>query len=86
MGAGAFPCFAPESSAPSTWLMPEWFHPKGRGSALSYHGDLSRWWHTNGGVVLTAASRGREFVLDCGDYPEAICWLKRLLKPCGGDS
>lgn len=64
MGAGAFPCFAPrlrftapDLAAPSMWLLPEWFHPEGRASALSYHGDLSRWWHTNGGVVVTRSFR-----------------------------
>jgi hypothetical protein len=33
----------------------------------------------NGGVMLKAASRGQEFVLDCDDYPEAIHWLAELL-------
>jgi hypothetical protein len=30
--------------------------------------------------MLTAASRGQEFVLDCDDYPEAISWVAELLK------
>jgi hypothetical protein len=35
------------------------------------------------GLMLTAASRGQEFVLDCDDYPEAITWLAELLKLAG---
>jgi hypothetical protein len=34
----------------------------------------------NDGVMLKAASRGQEFVLDCDDYPEVITWLAELLK------
>jgi hypothetical protein len=33
--------------------------------------------------MLTAASTGQEFILDCGDYPEAINWLARLLASAG---
>jgi len=34
----------------------------------------------NNGVLLTAASRGQEFVLDCDDYPEAVGWLAELVR------
>ena len=60
-------------------VLPEWFHPKRRGSVLTYHGDQSRWQQVTDGVMLTAVSRGQEFVLDCDDYPEAINWLAELL-------
>jgi Nucleotide modification associated domain 3 len=86
-GAGLFPCFTPQlqltepsCSRTSLWLLPGWFHPKHRGSVLTYHGDQSRWRQMNDGVMLKAASRGQEFVLDCDDYPEAITWLAELLK------
>jgi hypothetical protein len=59
--------------------LPEWFDPQGRGSVLTYHGDESRWQKVKGGVRLTAASRGQEFVLNCDDYQEAIKWLADLL-------
>jgi hypothetical protein len=56
----------------------------GRGSVLTYHGDQSRWQQVKDGVMLTAVSRGQEFILDCGDYPEAINWLAELLPDrCG---
>jgi hypothetical protein len=42
---------------------------------LTYHGDHSRWEKVKDGVMLTAVSRGQEFVLDCDHYPEAINWL-----------
>jgi hypothetical protein len=46
---------------------------------LTYHGDEARWQQVKDGVMLTAASRGQEFVLNCNDYPEAVCWLAELL-------
>ena len=86
-GAGLFPAFRPElqltepsCARTSLWPLPEWSHPNGRGSVLTYHGDESRWQQVKDGVMLTAASRGQEFVLDCDDYPEAINWLAKLLK------
>jgi len=49
-GAGVFNSFskelqltAPDASSPSRWLLPGWFNPNGRDSALSYHGNPSRW-------------------------------------------
>jgi hypothetical protein len=86
-GAGLFPRFRPElrltepqRSRPGLWLLPQWFHPKGRASVLSYHGKLSRWHTSKAGVTLDCVSRGQEFVLDCDDYPEAGEWLRDLLK------
>ena len=54
-------------------------YPNRRRSVLTYHGDESRWQKVKDGVMLTAASRGQEFVLDCDDYPEAINSLAELL-------
>jgi hypothetical protein len=85
-GAGLFPNFTPElqlsepgSRLPSQWLLPAWFHPGRRRSALTYHSDLSRWRTSPTGVTLDSAARGQEFVLDCDDYPEAIEWLRERL-------
>lgn len=87
-GAGTFPRFtpklrltAPDSRLASRWLLPEWFHPGRRASALSYHGDSSRWSLSRAGTMLTAVSKGQEFVLDCDHYPEAVPWLNELLSP-----
>lgn len=86
-GAGVFDLFspglrltAPESVRAGLWLLPEWFHPNGRGSTLTYHGDLCRWRKCSRGVELATVSRGQEFVLDCDDYPEAIEWLLGVLR------
>jgi Nucleotide modification associated domain 3 len=84
-GAGLFPNFIPElqltepGSSPSLWLLPAWFHPEGRASALTYHGNLSRWRTSTAGITLNSAARGQEFVLDCDDYPEATEWLRERL-------
>src|ERR1019366_8286041 len=86
LGAGLFPAFRPQLQLTepscrrtSLWLLPGWFHPKDRGSELTYHGDESRWRQMNDGVMLKAASRGQEFVLNCDDHSEAITWLAELL-------
>ena len=85
-GAGTFRRFvpmlcltAPHSKRPGRWLLPEWFHPDGRGSVLSYHGDPARWEKADSGVFLSSVSRGQEFVLDCDHYPEAVEALRKLL-------
>lgn len=85
-GAGLFPCFTrqlqltePSCRRTSRWLLPECFDPKDRRSVLTYHGDQSRWRKVKDGVMLKAASRGQEFVLDCDDYPEAVNWLRELM-------
>lgn len=95
-GTGAFPWYsenlrltAPNSSRPSQWLLPEWFCPDERGSCLSYHGNPSRWEKIDGGILLSAVSRGQEFVLDCERFPEAVEWLKWILNSAqhpGGNS
>ena len=85
-GAGLFPQFTPalqltepKRRRPSLWLLPQWFHPEGRGSVLTYHGDLSRWRMCESGATLDSGARGQEFVLDCNHYPEATDWLNEVL-------
>ncbi|MGD0777485.1 MAG: hypothetical protein ABSC05_32225 [Candidatus Solibacter sp.] len=75
-GAGLFAAFTPKLQLteppcrrPGLWLLPDWFHPDGRASTLTYHGGLARWQKSKGGVMLDSAYRGQEFVLDCDDYP-----------------
>jgi hypothetical protein len=89
-GVGLLPGFAPElqltepeCSRPSLWLLPEWFHPEGRASVLTYHGNLANWQRSEAGVMLSSVSRGQEFVLDCDDYPESVVWLRKLLVLAG---
>ena len=85
-GAGCFPAMhqllvltAPNRSR-SVWLLPDWMHPQGRNSVLSYHNDLSRWSSGCDGTLLKSAARGQEFVLDTNDYPEAPGWLNSLFE------
>ena len=91
-GAGLFPGFTPElqltesqCSRPGRWLLPEWFHPDGRASVLTYHSRPARWQMSKAGVVmLDSVARGQEFVLDCDDYPEAVGWVHGLLATATG--
>jgi hypothetical protein len=85
-GAGLFAVFTPkwqltepQCSRPGLWLLPDWFHPDGRASALTYHGGTARWQKSKGGVMLDSVSRGQEFVLNCDHYPEAVGWVRELL-------
>ncbi len=84
-GAGYFPIYEPSLrlTAPncsrSRWDLPAWFHPDGRASVLSHHGNLSRWLRVGNRVRLSSVGRGQEFVLNLDHYPEAIPWLTSLL-------
>jgi len=69
----------PGSRRQGRWVLPSWLHPDGRASSLTYHGDPLRWSRTANGVLLDAAARGQEFVLDCDDYPEAYESIATLL-------
>lgn len=84
--AGAFGCYedelvltAPGSDRRSCWRLPAWFHPHGRRSCLSYHGDPGRWHRDGDYAYLSTVARGQEFVLDAGDYPEAVPWAEGLI-------
>ena len=85
-GAGRWPHFrlqlrltAPDAQR-SVWQLPAWFHPRGRRSALSYHGSLDRWHLRDDHVLLRTVGRGQEFVLDCAAYPEALAWAAELFE------
>ena len=85
-GAGVFPCFsasqqltAADAPMVSLWELPGWFHPGKHRTPLSYHGDLSRWRRCGNRTALRSVGRGQEFVLDCGQYPEAINWARTLI-------
>ena len=71
-GAGAFDFDAPDrhltaahAETPLTWSLPLWFLP-GQRRALTYHANPIRWRTQGERVLLRAASRGQEFVLDAG--------------------
>lgn len=86
-GAGVFPHFSEQlvltaiaATTPSQWELPQWFYPRDSKCPLTYHSDLARWQRTENGTRLNAVARGQEFILDTGEFPEAIEWLKMLLE------
>jgi hypothetical protein len=72
-------CLSAPGSTRSIWKLPSWFHPRGRASTLTYHGNPNRWTIRDGEVLLNSVNRGQEFVLDTQHYPEAIEWIANLL-------
>lgn len=83
-GAGLFKFFDPALvlTAPgktrSIWKLPSAFSPNGR-LALSYHFDEERWTRLDDHVLVRAASRGQEFVLDLEHYPDVLKWVRSVL-------
>jgi hypothetical protein len=83
--AGVFETFhpcrqltAPNARTTSSWRLPAFFLPNGRPS-LSYHDAPERWTRDGDDVLLQAASRGQEFVLDASLYEGAVEWVASLL-------
>jgi hypothetical protein len=70
---------APQSAKRSYWRLPRWFFPAGRRSRLSYHKKSDRWRRGREHAYLSSVGRGQEFVLDAGDYPEAVDWSGNLI-------
>ena len=88
-GAGVFPRYhdalcltAPGATGRSCWRVPSWLAPREGVAPLGYHGDPRRWQVEGGELFLDAANRGQEFVLDAGEYPEALPWVVGLLEEC----
>ena len=85
-GAGVFSSLserraltAPDSATPGIWELPQWCFPHDGKCPLTYHSDLARWERTESGIRLNVVARGQEFILDTGEFPEAIVWVKMLL-------
>jgi hypothetical protein len=84
-GAGVFGtyhdglCLTAPGRTRSIWSLPDWFHPSGDRTALGYHGDLRRWTRAGDRALLQTVGRGQEFVLDAGQYPEAVEWARALV-------
>jgi hypothetical protein len=83
-GAGVFESFHPsrqltatDAGTPSSWRLPAAFLPAG-GPVLSYH-PPERWTRAGPEVLLRAAGRGQEFVLDLTRCPGALEWAVSLL-------
>lgn len=71
---------AESADRPSIWSLPSGFLPRGR-APLSFHADAGRWSIRDGSLLLRAASRGQEFVLDADLYEDALDWTRSLLQP-----
>ncbi|MEM7256936.1 MAG: hypothetical protein AAF404_06065, partial [Pseudomonadota bacterium] len=84
-GAGTFALASRQRTLTATgcnrsmWCVPDWMHPRGRRSTLSYHHDTRRWRRQAGQTLLQSVARGQEFVLDTDHYPEALDWVVELL-------
>lgn len=85
-GAGTFSRFshyrqltAPYAENLSTWDLPGWFHPGDDRKPLTYHSDVQRWQKRDSRTELKSVARGQEFVLNCDEYPEAVCWACDLI-------
>lgn len=72
-------CLTDAGRSRSRWRLPQWMHPEGRDSTLSYHSDFSRWQKSGEHALLQSAARGQEFVLDLDDYPEGVDWIRGLI-------
>lgn len=86
-GAGVFSRFSPshqltasDAENVTTWELPSWFRPGGDRHPLTYHADLRRWQTRGDRTVLKSVARGQDFVLDCDEYPEAMCWACDLIR------
>jgi len=77
--AGVQELTAPGERKVATWRLPAWFHPDGRRSAMTYHARPSVWTRQGDHVLVQAASRGQEFVVDSADYPEVTAWVAPLI-------
>ena len=87
-GAGVFGtyhdglCLTAHGRTRSIWSLPGWFYPSDDRVPLGYHGDLRRWSRDGDRALLQTVGRGQEFVLDAGQYPEAIWWARSLVTEC----
>lgn len=70
---------APHQRAKSLWRLPAWMAPGSDGQGrVSYHGDPKRWSRTpEGDVLLQTVAKGQEFVMDIGDDPQALAWVRQ---------
>lgn len=87
-GGGRFSSFhadlqlSAEGGPRSVWSLPGWFMPvKGR-SALSYHAS-ERWTRDGERCRLRSVARGQEFVLDLNGRPQAVEWVRNLVRRFG---
>jgi hypothetical protein len=64
----------------SVWRLPRAFLPDGR-PPLTYHAEPKRWQIDGDDVLLRAAARGQEFVLNLEHYPDVLVWLAGVVAP-----
>ena len=85
-GAGVFPRYdhalrlTKPGSNRSIWSLPAWFAPGPCRPPLGCHGEPTRWAPAGDRVELKSVARGQEFVLDMDRYPEALPWVRGLLR------
>jgi hypothetical protein len=83
--AGAFDQFdarlvlsASRRGSKSVWCLPTFLSPPS-GRVLSYHVDPDRWSPHGAMWLLKTVGRGQEFVIDVGEDPEAMEWVRDIV-------
>lgn len=64
----------------SIWQLPSWFYPEHGKPPMTYHKSTKRWKKVGEKLFLQTVGRGQEFVLDTAYYPEAVPWIREILK------
>ncbi len=85
-GAGVFADFskarqltATDADRVSMWELPRWCYPHRNRVPFSYHSDRARWRREKLRTVLQSVARGQEFVMDTGEYPQALPWAEQII-------
>ena len=63
----------------TVWRLPPWMRPTAGHLPLTHHQKAERWDVRENCVILSAARRGQEFILNTTHYPEADEWAESLL-------
>ena len=58
----------------TVWRLPPWMRPTAGHLPLTHHQKAERWDVRENCVILNAAPRGQEFILNTTHYPEAVGW------------
>lgn len=70
---------------PSEWRLPRWFYPEPPREPLTGH-PSHMWTRDEHHAHVQRRGPGQEFVLDLGEYPEAVDWVTGLVRDLGQDA
>ena len=69
----------------SEWRLPRWFYPEPPREPLTCH-PSRLWTRDEHHAHVQRRGPGQEFVLDLGEYPEAVDWISNLVRDLGQDA